>query len=657
MIKEKISDFIDIWANTIGLRDITYINIIKSDIYKRYIMYKDVAPYISVNQDSCDAYIIKPIDGKYSLEDFLLNRLMLGLREIDISGALEGNSGEYTADYKSLDISIEVINKYVDDKSKRHIGLKGKNSKIVTKTFEHELGHCVKSRYTNGCSAPLGGGRGQDEIYRNLVRNILSYKNGKYANMIKNVSELNFEETSKKIKTGIGDSKKRYEYDYRFSFLDELLNESESLLLTNSNEVHEIGYLVDDNNRISGSRNYVNIYNYLSGYRSFTGYGDILRALIGKKDLFYAEYISSEEILEKFNEEYSDIAKEVFNVDTKKIPPLKCIFILCSDLIDHKKAFNEEIMLSLDLFFAKCYEKKINKQLFENDKKPGQETCNEILNEIELFQQKLTRNPDEEKMKALEHNIIFNNIKNKIRNVNIAKEDYQAEKQDEDFDLKEVDVQSIINVIDSDLIKKMVTLPNGNKIPARQYIQEYVFPLLPENGIIILKNNDIISIKQFIEKNVIVDCQEQYNGDILRYMVEETKKNPGVICVRDGDDEKVIRSIDIAKEINPVILNRMITLPNGNKIPARQYIQEMFAPHIPLDGQMILKNRIDIPVKQYIEEILLSEDQAKYNGDISQILYNTTINNSGKINLNPGDIKKNLEKLKNSLEMPSQKNY
>lgn len=61
---------------------------------------------------------------------------------------------------------------------------------------------------------------------------------------------------------------------------------------------------------------------------------------------------------------------------------------------------------------------------------------------------------------------------------------------------------------------------------------------------------------------------------------------------------------------------------------------------------MKLPNGSEISVQQYIEEVLLFERQLEYNGNLSQILYNTTKGNNGYINTNPKDVQESLLKLK-----------
>lgn len=411
MNKEKINDFVNIWAQTVGLTESRYINFIKKDIARRCAMYESTISSINVKDNDCDAYIIKPIDGKYSLEDFFLNRLMLGLREISFSGALEGNGGEYSADQKSLAVDVDKIKSTILDKAIRHPALQGKHTQIIQKTIEHELGHCLKSAFTNGYKAPIGSGREQDVIYENLINNLLRFQNGKYAHQIKTIQELNHDGDSSPIKTGVHDSYSIY--DYRLEYVDELLNETESLELTNSNVPHEIKRLRDNNGNDSPTGNYVNVYNYISGYSTITGYGSILKSLLGKSDTFHAEYISSPDIFKKFDLEYADIVQDVWGLDPSKFSPVKSISIDFYDLV-LKKRFDETTMLKLDEFFAKCYERKIEKSISQSGGSLSQEFIDTTLEEIKQFQERLTTNDDPQKREQLAHNIVFNNIRTRI---------------------------------------------------------------------------------------------------------------------------------------------------------------------------------------------------------------------------------------------------
>ena len=90
------------------------------------------------------------------------------------------------------------------------------------------------------------------------------------------------------------------------------------------------------------------------------------------------------------------------------------------------------------------------------------------------------------------------------------------------YKMDEITVQTITDIINPELMKKRLKLPNGVELSARQYIQEVVYPYLPSNGLVVLNNGATLSIKQFIEECVMFECQEKYNGDFERYFVERT---------------------------------------------------------------------------------------------------------------------------------------
>lgn len=452
MNKSKINDFINIWAEVVGLTgedNKKYINFIKTDIARRCEMYEKEVPTISTKDDSCTAYIIKPVNNQYSFEDFLLNRLMLGLREISFTGAYEGNAGQYEAKFKSLNIDTSKIISRVKDKANRHIGLQGHELKVAQKTVEHELGHCLKTVFNNGFKAPLGMGREQDETYKKLIKALTKFENGKYANQIKSLKDFALESYSDDIKTGVNDSSVFYSYDNRFVLIDEVLNETEALELTNSNEVHEIWALQNENSKDSSSGNYVNVYNYLSGYCSFTGYGPILKSLLGKENVFKAEYISSVDIFKQFDQEYADIVQDVWGLDPKVDPPIKCIFLDFHKL-SYKKEFDENTMLKLDEFFAKCYERKFEKIMTKSNGNVSPEFLKATLNEIANFQSRLTTNDDPKKRETLVHNVIFENIKTKINERLIQNQQTEINEnsksvQQEDFQQKNSQFKQIDN--------------------------------------------------------------------------------------------------------------------------------------------------------------------------------------------------------------------
>lgn len=269
------------------------------------------------------------------------------------------------------------------------------------------------------------------------------------------------------------------------------------------------------------------------------------------------------------------------------------------------------------------YLKDVKSQIIDNSQKYGIDTfkyCFDVAAREKL------KNKNQQMQQAQEQQ-------------NQPKVQVQSTKQQIDItplqnDMNDLDVQTIIDTLNPELMKKRMKLPNGAEISAKQYIQEIVYPQLPASGFVILDNGSPLSNKQFIEEGVIFECQEKYNGNFPKYLSERTRENFGVVNLSFDDEVFSINPVEITEYINPELMKKRMKLPNGTEISARQYIQEFYAPHIPSNGLVMLSNGTQIHVKQYIEEILMFEGQEKYNGDISQIIYNTTKRNNGIVNGN-----------------------
>lgn len=206
----------------------------------------------------------------------------------------------------------------------------------------------------------------------------------------------------------------------------------------------------------------------------------------------------------------------------------------------------------------------------------------------------------------------------------------QTAKADRSKKVSEISSIDIVEILNPKLLKQKIELPNGAKIPAKQYIQEVVAPHIPSNGTYILNNGSQIPAKQYIEEFILGEGQEKYKGDISKLLSENTRSNNGTITVK-GEQ---INAIDIVNTLSPELMKRKVKLPNDVEIPATQYIQEVVAPHIPSDGKFILKsNGLGLSAKQFIEEAVMFEGQEKYNGDINALLEAMTVANNGTVSV------------------------
>ncbi len=193
---------------------------------------------------------------------------------------------------------------------------------------------------------------------------------------------------------------------------------------------------------------------------------------------------------------------------------------------------------------------------------------------------------------------------------------------------KTIRTVDIVNLIKPELLQQKIELPNGAKIPARQYIQEVVAPHIPSNGRFVLQNKAEISAKQYIEEYILGEGQQKYKGDISKLLSENTRANAGTITLKG----KQVNAIDIVDSLNPALVQKEVSLPNGVQISAKQYIQEVVAPHIPSSGKFILKsNDREISATQFIEEAVMFAGQENYNGDINALLDALTVANGGTV--------------------------
>lgn len=188
-------------------------------------------------------------------------------------------------------------------------------------------------------------------------------------------------------------------------------------------------------------------------------------------------------------------------------------------------------------------------------------------------------------------------------------------------------IEEFVANLNPEILKLPVKLPNGKITTAENYLRYIVMPFIPSNGVIILQNGAFITAKQFVEEGAFGECQEKYNGDFVKYYMENVQNNVGVININNQN----IKPEAIIESINPTLLEKIITLPTGLEISGREYLQEYYVPYMPMDGKVILSNNSKVSIKQYIEEILLGDALVKFQGDIQKTLYYTTKNNAGYV--------------------------
>lgn len=210
--------------------------------------------------------------------------------------------------------------------------------------------------------------------------------------------------------------------------------------------------------------------------------------------------------------------------------------------------------------------------------------------------------------------------------------------------------EDLPKLINPALVNKTVKTPDGKLIPASQYLQTFVFPHLPSNGVIVLKNGTPWTVKQFIEEGILGECQTKYAGNLYQYLLEKTKTNFGVLKLKGKNDEVEIAAQELVNYLNPETLQKTITLPNRQQYSAKACISSMYLDYVPYNGEVTLKNGQHVSAKDYIEKVLIPETQTTYAGYLGNVILDTTRRNDGTIDMNPKHFEKNVTDMKPSGE-------
>lgn len=144
----KLQDFMNVYKNYLnpcGNEEInTIIDYVIDSLIKVYIEYKDVVQFVSVVDDSYSYYILKPMDGRYSLLDYLINTIIQNLDSIELIN--DKMSCNYNMLKKKMYINkknIMSLHPSVFDTMKSKID-KDKYLELYYKNaIYHEIGHML----------------------------------------------------------------------------------------------------------------------------------------------------------------------------------------------------------------------------------------------------------------------------------------------------------------------------------------------------------------------------------------------------------------------------------------------------------------------------------------------------------------------------------
>lgn len=409
---ERINDYIDAYSRAINITpEVT--SILKELIPNLVKKYSATITSIPVEQDGYDKYVIKPVDGKYSMEDFFLNRLFRNVWEV-YSKTNSVEKGGFEPNYMEIGFNMPLIEKQlVGSINTEREDFKELDAIARKKVIMHEFEHALQTQYS---------GKALFDIrYKRIFEEIRRAKDGKYKDETNEYSESVFRNDYGTQETythsGLHYSGKNKDVQtYRevsgFDNLNEIFNETEALDMAGARTQVKIVYK---------NNTYYRVKNVESSNSSITNYGVLLKALLGPKETFIGMYLDPNRMFAEFNEEYNTIFQEAFGND-------KSAWENVINQIESIKASDSlEGHLKLDTILAKCLKLKVESTIQKGNTSPKTlSKMNEIINS---FYNNTISSQDESIRKSMEHIQILDSIQERV---NQLKQEVTLPKQKEE---------------------------------------------------------------------------------------------------------------------------------------------------------------------------------------------------------------------------------
>lgn len=298
MNRERVEKYINVWLRYIKKEDLlelekdinmplqTFITDILENLYNRYI---SSISYIPVKFDDYSNYIIAPENDKYSLEDFLLNRLLRSVTWLlyrDMSHSFV-ESSDYQYEFGTVTIDKNRMQNELKDIRQRR------------KLVAHEILHGLKTQFYEGYVF-------EAENYFRLKEELKAI----FGNEINDFNMPNQEQNfSKSCGLVYSSSWKRNNYnkygEVDFINLDEILNELDAISITND-DYKAIADVSRD------GHHFMVLTNPESSNMWITNYAFILEKIVDCEILFTGLYLDPETFYKNFNSNYNQVFQNYY---------------------------------------------------------------------------------------------------------------------------------------------------------------------------------------------------------------------------------------------------------------------------------------------------------------------------------------------------------
>lgn len=294
---EKLKFYVDNWYEYIEKKNIELLEKEIGMSFKDFVIeilgnvyneYKDIIRFIPVSKDNCSEYIIKPQNGRYSLEDFLINRLLRNVSMIKYQEQYFMSESNYDHTYGEVLLDKERLQMHLKDV--------GQKRKLVA----HELLHGLKTQLIdNNIFRSEEYFKLKERIKRQRIEEVndFNYNVGYGQNGLYSHCGLTPNQRYLKL---INASSQSFDTEN----LDEIFNELDAIRASKDTykEVKQF-----DNGLC------VIIKNPESSNAYITNYAYIMERLLDKETLFAGMYIDPQMMFDQINKLYTDIFQKQYN--------------------------------------------------------------------------------------------------------------------------------------------------------------------------------------------------------------------------------------------------------------------------------------------------------------------------------------------------------
>ena len=366
--KIKINDFREAYRkimNPNNSKDINeIIDMLFFNVERNYEEFYSTVPYVSTNREQYNFHILKPVNGRYSLLDFLLNR---AISNVDCIFPCDENAYDHT---KVLLINTKRYEKERSKYSEDFIKRQYQKSKI------HETGHALHvwdTKRDNNIHSRSASPRYSNFIgFKQKLQGFESILGSKYPNMLHSFEVRNVTQTQH--------SSVNSSYPFANHNIDEAATE---YFATKYSGLYEdttkfgVSY-VSTKPKIMA----VCAPNHLNGYSHFSHFIYHLENLVSKPAMFESTFFESDISLREFSTKYASQIEEVWSTNSasKEMPNLtdtfsKFNYIFQTACNHNTTNFPEEIQRKtmiahqlLDLIFIFAYKQEFDKGHISNEK-------------------------------------------------------------------------------------------------------------------------------------------------------------------------------------------------------------------------------------------------------------------------------------------------